>query len=153
MVDYGSLQPQGVYTGPQDWNQSVVTQLIVARKIAPFYRPLEEYEESWDDDQILAARKELPESSENSDTAARGDGVRSSHSKRPNGGKEFRPDAAVYRGATECPICFLVSSPILLDAGRNVITSSPAVLPSQYQPFAVLRPGNMHRMLCSDQAG
>ncbi|TEB36180.1 hypothetical protein FA13DRAFT_1787661 [Coprinellus micaceus] len=111
MVDYGSLQPQGVYTGPQDWNQSVVTQLIVARKIAPFYRPLEEYEESWDDDQILAARKELPESSENSDTAARGDAVRSSHSKRPNGGKEFRPDAAVYRGATECPICFLYYPP------------------------------------------
>lgn len=154
-VDYGCLQPQGVYTGPRDWNQAIVTQLIVARRLAPFYRPLEEYDESWDDDQILAARKEPPESSEHStDSVPRPDTIRSSHGKRSSGGKEFRPEAAVYRGAVECPICFLVSSiPILLVAGRNFITSSPAVLPSQYQPFAVLRPGNLHRVLCPDQAG
>ncbi|KAF6764724.1 zf-C3HC4 type zinc finger protein [Ephemerocybe angulata] len=107
-VDYGALQPQGVYTGPRDWNQSVVTQLIVSRKLAPFYRPLEEYDESWDDDQVLAARREAPETPENStETAARADTSKPSHSKRQSAVKEFRPEAAIYRGATECPICFL----------------------------------------------
>ncbi|KAJ3528903.1 hypothetical protein NMY22_g9218 [Coprinellus aureogranulatus] len=91
---------------------SIVTQLIVARKIAPFYRPLEEYEDSWDDDQILAARKELPESSEHgASDIGHGTGRPSSHSKRPGVGKEFRPEAAVYRGAVECPICFLYYPP------------------------------------------
>ncbi|KAJ7172657.1 hypothetical protein C8R46DRAFT_1086775 [Mycena filopes] len=94
-VDYGQLVPQGVYTGPRDWNQSISAQLIIARKLAPFYRPLEDYEESWDDDHILAARKPLPDPS-----------------KRPGLLKEpSKPEATVYRGAVECPICFLYYPP------------------------------------------
>ena len=57
-VDFGFLTPQGIYTGPRDWNQAVVSQLIVERKLAPFYRPLEDYEDGWDDEKILAHRKE-----------------------------------------------------------------------------------------------
>ncbi|EAU88041.1 zf-C3HC4 type zinc finger [Coprinopsis cinerea okayama7 len=120
-VDYGALVPPGVYTGPRDWNQAIVSQLIAARKLAPFYRPLEEYDESWDDDQILAARKEFRDSSgDQPDSQSRSDhgsfssshhSSKSSHSKRPNGGKEFRPEVAVYRGAIECPICFLYYPP------------------------------------------
>ncbi|TFK27324.1 hypothetical protein FA15DRAFT_586626 [Coprinopsis marcescibilis] len=116
-VDYGALVPQGVYTGPRDWNQPIVSQLIAARKLAPFYRPLEEYESTWDDDQILAARKEFPEpTGENPDNSTRVEAAgpssshhssKSSSGKRPNVGKEFRPEAAIYRGAVECPICFL----------------------------------------------
>ncbi|TDL27550.1 hypothetical protein BD410DRAFT_782656 [Rickenella mellea] len=113
-VDYGQLAPQGVYTGPRDWNQSVVTQLIIERKLAPFYRPLEEYEDSWDDEQILAARKEFPDhetaASESSTRGEHGGTVRSTHPhRRPPGAKEQGsiPEAAVYRGAVECPICFL----------------------------------------------
>ena len=113
MVDFGYLTPQGIYTGPRDWNQAVVTQLIIDRKLAPFYRPLEDYDESWDDDQILAARKELPDTeggdssraeSINSTATSRG------HQKRPSAAKEpaRHPEAAIYRGAVECPICFLV---------------------------------------------
>ncbi|KAF8655986.1 hypothetical protein AX16_002846 [Volvariella volvacea WC 439] len=113
-VDYGYLTPQGVYTGPRDWNHNVVSQLIVARKLAPFYRPLEDYKESWDDDQILAARKELPppeggEQGARPETASiASSSTRSGHSKRPAAVREqFRPEAAIYRGAVECPICFL----------------------------------------------
>ncbi|KAJ8455680.1 hypothetical protein ONZ51_g12358 [Trametes cubensis] len=116
MVDFGYLTPQGIYTGPRDWNQAVVTQLIVDRKLAPFYRPLEDYDESWDDDQILAARKELPDTeggdssraeSINSTATSRG------HQKRPSAAKEptRHPEAAIYRGAVECPICFLYYPP------------------------------------------
>ena len=119
-VDFGSLVSQGVYTGPQDWNQAIVAQLIVQRKLAPFYRPLEEYDESWDDEQILASRKELPENTEtasHSETASAtssskpdvGSSFRS-HGKRPSAQKEAAKfsEAVVYRGAVECPICFLV---------------------------------------------
>ena len=116
-VDFGFLTPQGIYTGPRDWNQAVVSQLIVERKLAPFYRPLEDYEEDWDDEQILAARKELPEPDvATSDAAMRQEqsaSMRSSAAhaqRRPNSLKEPSrlPEAAVYRGAVECPICFLV---------------------------------------------
>lgn len=116
-VDFGRLTPQGVYTGPKDWNNAIVTQLIIERRLAPFYRPLEEYEETWDDDQILAAMKSPPEAesghSESSSVRhepSHANGSKGSHGKRPALAKEVVrcPEAAIYRGAVECPICFLV---------------------------------------------
>ena len=113
-VDFGYLTPQGVYTGSKDWKEDVVTQLIIDRKIAPFYRPLEDYESSWDDDQILAARKEPPASVDREGGGARSDAppppTKSNHHKRPSISKELprSAEAAIYRDATECPICFLV---------------------------------------------
>jgi hypothetical protein len=102
-VDGGSLFPQGVYTGPQDWDQSIVSHLIVGRKLAPFYRPLEDYDDSWDDEQILAAKKELPDP-DNPESVAH-----ANKSKRIGALKEpAKPEAHIYRGAVECPICFLV---------------------------------------------
>uniref|UniRef100_A0A8H7Y2W3 RING-type domain-containing protein n=1 Tax=Psilocybe cubensis TaxID=181762 RepID=A0A8H7Y2W3_PSICU len=114
-VDYGCLVPQGVYTGPRDWNQAIVSQLIVARRLAPFYRPLEDYEEDWDDDQILAARKELPDP-DNADVVTRIEATNAPSnphkSKRPGALKEpAKPEAQIYRGAVECPICFLYYPP------------------------------------------
>jgi hypothetical protein len=119
-VDFGFLVPQGLYPGPQDWNQAIVAQLIVQRKLAPFYRPLEDYDESWSDEQILASRKERSESPEmpnNNETAPAipsskpdvGSSFRS-HGKRPSTHKEVAKfsEVAIYRGAVECPICFLV---------------------------------------------
>lgn len=116
-VDFGYLSPQGVYTGPKDWNQSIVTQLVCSRRLAPFYRPLEDYDDSWDEEQILAARKELPDAHNgNSEHTARSEAPsnasRLSHSKRPSLLKEpSKPEAQVYRGALECPICFLYYPP------------------------------------------
>ncbi|EJD05978.1 uncharacterized protein FOMMEDRAFT_139279 [Fomitiporia mediterranea MF3/22] len=127
-VDYGFLTPQGVYTGNPDWNQQVVAQLIIDRRLAPFYRPLEEYDDNWDDEQILAARKSLPEDVATSESVSRSDGGGSLHSsasrsnsvhssihpaRRPAALKEPSriPEAMVYRGAIECPICFLYYPP------------------------------------------
>lgn len=115
-VDYGHLNPQGVYTGPKDWNHAIVTQLILNRKLAPFYRPLEDYNDDWDDEQILAARRELPDSdSSHSDPPAtrvdsRDSARPGSLTKRSSNLKEPSrcPEASLYRGAVECPICFLV---------------------------------------------
>ncbi|KIL68617.1 hypothetical protein M378DRAFT_158446 [Amanita muscaria Koide BX008] len=114
-VDYGYLTPRGVYTGPRDWNQAVVSQLICQRKLAPFYRPLEDFNDSWDDDQILAARKSLPDGE--SETVTRTEAPATPNStkpsnKRPGALKEpSKPEAAIYRGAVECPICFLYYPP------------------------------------------
>ncbi|KAL1665277.1 hypothetical protein GGF50DRAFT_114344 [Schizophyllum commune] len=118
-VDFGFLTPQGVYTGPRDWNQAIVSQLICARKLAPFYRPLEDYEEDWDDDTILAHRKQPPQNADmlsDANTAFRVESSTSSSSlrssKRPPLTKESaKNEAAIYRGAVECPICFLYYPP------------------------------------------
>ncbi|KAG0705042.1 hypothetical protein DFH29DRAFT_908537 [Suillus ampliporus] len=118
-VDYGHLIPQGVYSGPKDWNHGIVTQLIVDRRLAPFYRPLEDYNENWDDEQIMSARRVLPDSdSGHSDTSptridSRDGSKPANQSKRPGALKEPSrcPEAAVYRGAVECPICFLYYPP------------------------------------------
>ncbi|KZT74161.1 hypothetical protein DAEQUDRAFT_754109 [Daedalea quercina L-15889] len=120
-VDFGYLTPQGVYTGPRDWNQPIVAQLIGERRLAPFYRPLEDYDESWDDEQILAHRKEPPQDSdapaEASSSRADTGSISSSRSHKRGhasiNSKEVirHPEAAIYRGAVECPICFLYYPP------------------------------------------
>ncbi|EJD53049.1 hypothetical protein AURDEDRAFT_110838 [Auricularia subglabra TFB-10046 SS5] len=130
-VDYGSLVPFGVYSAPQDWNQAIVTQFIIDRKLAPFYRPLEDYEDAWDDDQILAARKELPPAEPPGSGASDGGSAPSSahpvshsahsslskfskhHAKAQQQQNEAAKlsEAAIYRGATECPICLLYYPP------------------------------------------
>ncbi|KZV62007.1 hypothetical protein PENSPDRAFT_658503 [Peniophora sp. CONT] len=125
-VDYGHLVPQGIYTGPRDWNEQIVAQAIVDRKLAPFYRPLEDYEEDWDDEKILANRKEPPPSPPAEDghggngTPSRSDAssIASSrlthhHKRSQTSNKEppRNPEALIYRGATECPICFLYYPP------------------------------------------
>lgn len=124
-VDYGKLTPQGVYTGPQDWNHTVVTRLIVERRLAPFYKPLDDYHESWTEEQILLARKSSPESehgqsSDDQDTAlvngtrqtsTHGSGTSHSAVNKKSAASrdsERNPEAEIYRNALECPICFLV---------------------------------------------
>jgi hypothetical protein len=122
-VDYGALVPQGVYTGPRDWAHNVVAQAIVDRRLAPFYRPLEDYEEDWTDEQILAARKEPPPPPEGEDGAEGSSSSGRTHGHVPpplkahgkkgstaGKGKEQATlnEASLYRGAVDCPICFLV---------------------------------------------
>jgi hypothetical protein len=148
-VDFGQLIPQGVYTGPRDWNQAIVSQLICARRLAPFYRPLEEYDESWDDEQILAARKELteqegsPSESITRIESVQSNGSKAGHGKRTSSPKEpSKPEAAVYRGAVECPICFLVC-----------YFPSPFTCPSiSLRHDAQYYPPNINHSRCCDQA-
>lgn len=47
-VDGGALEPQGVYTGPQDYSQDVVKTAIVRRKLMPFFTGMDD-EESYAD--------------------------------------------------------------------------------------------------------
>ena len=147
-VDFGGLNPQGVYTGPKDWNHAIVSQLICERRLAPFYRPLEDYEDDWSDDQILASRKVLsegePGSSETwnlrqeSTHSSHNNTSKGSHSKRPLAKETIRcPEAAIYRGAVECPICFLVC--YLNSVSRNShLNQCNTVLSPQHKPLKML---------------
>ncbi|KAG8808224.1 SNF1-interacting protein, partial [Serendipita sp. 401] len=105
-VDQGFLTPHGIYTGPHDWNQHVVGHLILERRLAPFYRPLEDYDENWDDEMILSNRRG-PDTEADQPTSSSHDGHK--HSKSHHRPKEHQKlnEAQIYRGAVECPICFM----------------------------------------------
>lgn len=152
-VDYGYLIPQGgIYpSASRDWNQAIVAQLIVHRKLAPFYRPLEDYEEDWDDEQIIAAQKKPDQEALADDAGGSGALVSGSTSSlghqsisssnaplqsatsalRHAAGKsaarssstpkqevERNLEARLYRGAVDCPICFLVRASSLVEFER-----------------------------------
>ncbi|CAE6433195.1 unnamed protein product [Rhizoctonia solani] len=119
-VDFGHLSPQGIYTGPQDWNQELVGKLIVDRKLAPFYRPLEDYEPDWDDEIILRNRKLKPgEETLPPPVTLPVSGPASFSGKGSTKGKGVADrreqqrisEAEVYHGAIECPICFMYYPP------------------------------------------
>ncbi|KAI0116725.1 hypothetical protein F4814DRAFT_458998 [Daldinia grandis] len=58
-VDGGYLVTMGVYTTSEDFNKPVVRQLQIERKIAPFWRGLDDFNESWAEHQIIAAARGL----------------------------------------------------------------------------------------------
>lgn len=141
-VDFGHLTPQGIYTGPQDWNQQVVGKLIVDRKLAPFYRPLEDYEPDWDDETILRNRKLKPgEEALPPPVSMPVSGAVPATGKSSIKGKsadrreaQRMSEAEVYHGATECPICFMVRLfvNITVRANANITTQTIKVLSSEY---------------------
>lgn len=57
LIDGGHYTPQGLYAikGPSAWdyNQRIVQSFIIEKKLAPFYRGLEDYEEEWDEEQVI----------------------------------------------------------------------------------------------------
>ncbi|KAG8707831.1 SNF1-interacting protein [Ceratobasidium sp. 395] len=146
-VDFGHLSPQGIYTGPQDWNQQVVGKLIVDRKLAPFYRPLEDYEPDWDDETILRNRKVKPgeealpppvtmqvfgPTPTSGKTSTKGKGV----ADRREPAK--MAEAEVYRGATECPICFMaICTECFVQIKRSEPTTTHLVSEPAACPYCV----------------
>ncbi|KAK4223740.1 hypothetical protein QBC38DRAFT_42863 [Podospora fimiseda] len=59
-VDGGFLVTMGTYTGPEDFNKPIVRQLQIERKIAPFWRGLNDLDDQWTEPQIIAAARGLP---------------------------------------------------------------------------------------------
>ncbi|XDG06447.1 hypothetical protein ABKA04_006062 [Annulohypoxylon sp. FPYF3050] len=58
-VDGGYLVTMGIYTASEDFNKPVVRQLQIERKIAPFWRGLDDFKENWAEHQIIAAARGL----------------------------------------------------------------------------------------------
>ncbi|KAL4802884.1 hypothetical protein BDV18DRAFT_145743 [Aspergillus unguis] len=59
-VDGGYLVTQGVYTGTEDFNKAIVRQLMIERRLAPFWRGLNDFSDEWTEHQLMAAARGLP---------------------------------------------------------------------------------------------
>ncbi|KAG9248705.1 hypothetical protein BJ878DRAFT_308617 [Calycina marina] len=59
-VDGGFLVTMGVYTGTEDFSKPVVRQLMIERRVAPFWRGLDDFKEEWAEHQLIAAGRGLP---------------------------------------------------------------------------------------------
>ncbi|KAK3069840.1 SNF1-interacting protein, partial [Teratosphaeriaceae sp. CCFEE 6253] len=59
-VDGGFLVTLGVYTGAEDFDKAVVRRLQIERRLAPFWKGLDEHSEAWTEAQLVAAARDLP---------------------------------------------------------------------------------------------
>ncbi|KAF2236042.1 hypothetical protein EV356DRAFT_531291 [Viridothelium virens] len=59
-VDGGYLVTLGTYTGPEDFNKAVVRQLMIERRLAPFWKGLNDHSDSWTELQLVAAVRGRP---------------------------------------------------------------------------------------------
>ncbi|KAF2097888.1 hypothetical protein NA57DRAFT_66421 [Rhizodiscina lignyota] len=59
-VDGGYLVTLGTYTGTEDFNKSVVRQLMIERRLAPFWRGLNDHSDTWTEHQLVAVARGLP---------------------------------------------------------------------------------------------
>ncbi|KAI0535260.1 hypothetical protein GGR58DRAFT_448888 [Xylaria digitata] len=58
-VDGGYLVTMGIYTASEDFSKPAVRQLQIERKIAPFWRGLDDFKDTWAEHQIIAAARGL----------------------------------------------------------------------------------------------
>ncbi|GEQ66950.1 hypothetical protein JCM33374_g613 [Metschnikowia sp. JCM 33374] len=59
-VDGGYLAPYGTYKSNLDFDTKIVRDLVVARRLAPFYTPLQDFDDSWTEDEIVALVRQNP---------------------------------------------------------------------------------------------
>lgn len=59
-VDGGFLAPHGTYKSNLDYSTDVVRGLIIKRRLAPFYTPLQDFDDSWTDRELLVILDQLP---------------------------------------------------------------------------------------------
>ncbi|KAH0614452.1 uncharacterized protein H6S33_000088 [Morchella sextelata] len=121
-VDGGFLVTQGVYTGVEDFKDKIVRHLMIERRLAPFFKGLDDHEPDWTDAQLVAAVKGLPipspDAQIHTETKSRSPTSRSRSQSYTSEGSnrtvDGRPiEAVLYKNATECPICFLYYPPYL----------------------------------------
>ncbi|KAF5485286.1 Protein sip-5 [Colletotrichum siamense] len=58
-VDGGYLVTLGTYTGPEDFSKPIVRQLQLERRLAPFWRGLNDYSDNWTEYQLICAGRGL----------------------------------------------------------------------------------------------
>ncbi|KAF2795929.1 hypothetical protein K505DRAFT_406672 [Melanomma pulvis-pyrius CBS 109.77] len=59
-VDGGFLVTLGTYTGPEDYSKPVVRQLQIERRMAPFWKGLNDHSDTWVEHQLVAIVNGLP---------------------------------------------------------------------------------------------
>lgn len=119
-VDFGTVFPNGLYsTTPQDFDARVLRQLILTKKLSPFY---EGKSQQWMDKSLMTffAGLGLPEALDqvtatSAETLQHKD-RRPRNTCNQNDSVPAEKESVdqlhmLYRDAVECPICFLVSRP------------------------------------------
>jgi len=59
-VDGGYLAPYGTYKSNLDYNSEIVRRLIINRQLAPFFTPLQDFDDDWSDEELLILLRQLP---------------------------------------------------------------------------------------------
>lgn len=59
-VDGGYLAPYGTYKSNLDYNCDIVRKLIIDGRMSPFLTPLQDFDESWTDDELCIILSQLP---------------------------------------------------------------------------------------------
>ncbi|CAI6340027.1 unnamed protein product [Periconia digitata] len=59
-VDGGFLVTLGTYTGPEDFSKPAVRQLQIERRLAPFWKGLDDHEDTWTEHQIVSVVEGKP---------------------------------------------------------------------------------------------
>lgn len=52
-VDGGFLAPYGTYKSNLDYDTEIVRRLIINRQLAPFYTPLQDFDDHWSDEELI----------------------------------------------------------------------------------------------------
>ncbi|TIC16663.1 OPA3-domain-containing protein [Wallemia mellicola] len=99
--------------GGTDWDKDVVRELIIQRKLAPFYKGLNDYNNEMSDLDIL---QEKYNGNFNSPNASPQTQIKSPRRTASNSSNQLKKptvnfEAFIYRNAQECPICFLFYPP------------------------------------------
>ncbi|KAL1638012.1 SNF1-interacting protein [Diplodia intermedia] len=59
-VDGGYLVTLGTYTGPEDFSKATVRQLMIERRVAPFWKGLNDHEDTWTEAQLVCVVNDRP---------------------------------------------------------------------------------------------
>jgi len=59
-VEGGYLVTMGVYVGVEDFSKPLVRQLMIERRLAPFWRGIDDFSQSWAEHQIMAVARGMP---------------------------------------------------------------------------------------------
>ncbi|EKG20581.1 Protein SIP5 [Macrophomina phaseolina MS6] len=59
-VDGGYLVTLGTYTGPEDFSKPIVRQLMIERRLAPFWKGLNDHEDTWTEAQLVCIANGRP---------------------------------------------------------------------------------------------
>ncbi|CED84241.1 Putative Zn-finger protein [Phaffia rhodozyma] len=114
LIDGGHTVPMGLYQlAPQDFSQPVVKQLILDRKLGPFYTGLDDYEEDAEPEEVLKSLREARAAVETKRMQLKAGDDEAAAAVQAVIPKEGSPserelrELEWYQGASECPLCFL----------------------------------------------
>ncbi|RYC64315.1 hypothetical protein CHU98_g1889 [Xylaria longipes] len=121
-VDGGYLVTMGIYTASEDFNKPAVRQLQIERKIAPFWRGLDDFNDTWAEHQIIAAARglEIPPADQVPEHLVPQTGrdvaeiapreISLPHDPFVNG---QALEVFLYKAGEECPLCLMYYPPYL----------------------------------------